>query len=312
MVERGSDGKGPDPAIFKLKAATMCGDPKMLADAMKIYTGAKNVNIRNCALEGSELFGSTKRKLNLPPYVDCDSHQPDKVNYSIHRPNTRATRQLTEESLNSTMRCVAHITSVLEIDCLASNCNIAKLPPNSTKRSWALQAITGTMCNAKVETGKHGTPAPTYKGLRKEFRSPNNVEYEFWFCHNDIKRCVSGSNKKYVLDWPIVPNTWPVKICTNLSREEVLALEDVGFQPQQREVLPLVIGFQQSQLSPSLACIFVCQQTRTPTLHSSLGSQCVVIQRHRWRITKINGRSPNSWKVTMWLGSLSFHIWALE
>ena len=93
------------------------------------------------------------------------------------------------------------------------------------------------MCNAKVGTGKHGTPGPIYKGLRKEFRFSNNVEYEFWFCLEDIKRCVSGSKKKHMLDWPIVPNTWSVKIGTNLLREEVLALEDVGFQLQQREAL---------------------------------------------------------------------------
>ena len=93
------------------------------------------------------------------------------------------------------------------------------------------------MCNAKVGSSKHGTSAPTYKGLKKEFRSTNNVEYEFWFCPDDIKRCVNGTKKKYVLDWPTMPNTWPVKMDTNLSREEVLALEDVGFQLQQREVL---------------------------------------------------------------------------
>ena len=52
-------------------------------------------------------------------------------------------------------------------------------------------------------------------------------EYKFWFCPDDIKHCVSGSKNKYVLDWPIVPNTWPVKIGTKLSREEILALEDV-------------------------------------------------------------------------------------
>ena len=38
------------------------------------------------------------------------------------------------------------------------------------------------------------------------------MEYEIWFCPDDIKRCVSGSKKKYVLDWPIVPNMWPVKM----------------------------------------------------------------------------------------------------
>ena len=86
------------------------------------------------------------------------------------------------------------------------------------------------MCNAKVRSRKHGTPAPTYKGLKNEFRSTNNVAYEFWFCPHDIKRCVSDTKKKYVLDWPIEPNTWPVKMGTNLSRDEVLALEDAGFQ----------------------------------------------------------------------------------
>ena len=49
--------------------------------------------------------------------------------------------------------------------------------------------------------------------------------------------------KKYVLDWSIVPNTWPVKINNNLSKEEVVAFEDAGFQLRQREALSLVIGF---------------------------------------------------------------------
>ena len=229
-MKGGSDGKGPDLASLKLKVAVMCGDPKMLAATMKSYPRAEGVNTRDCTLERSELFGSTKRKLNLLSGVDCDSHRLDKMNYSIPRPNTRATRQCIGESLRSAIHGVAHTTSVLETGCLASKWYIAKLPPNSSKRCWALQAITRTMCNAKVGIRKHGTHAPTYKGLRKEFCSPNNVEYEFWFCPDDIKCCMSRSKKKYVLDWPIVPNRWPVKIGTDLSREEVLALEDGGFQ----------------------------------------------------------------------------------
>ena len=59
---------------LKLKATTRCGDPKILANAMKSYPGVEGANTRDCALEGSELFGSTKKKLNLPPGVDCDSH----------------------------------------------------------------------------------------------------------------------------------------------------------------------------------------------------------------------------------------------
>ena len=70
----GSDGKGLDLASLKLKVVARCGDPKMLVDSMKSNLGAKVVNTRYCALEGSELFGSTKCKLNQPLGVDCDSH----------------------------------------------------------------------------------------------------------------------------------------------------------------------------------------------------------------------------------------------
>jgi hypothetical protein len=47
---------------------------------MKPYPGLEDLNTRDCALEGSELFGTTKRKLDLPPGVNRDSHRPDKVN----------------------------------------------------------------------------------------------------------------------------------------------------------------------------------------------------------------------------------------
>ena len=183
-LKGGSHGKGLDSASLKLKAAAKFGDPKFLADAMKSFPGAEDVHTGDCALEGSELLGSSKRKLNMPLGGDCDSHRFDKVNFSIPRPNTRATRQRIEESLNSAEHGVTHTTSVLETDCLASNWHIARLPPSSSRRCWALQAIARTMCNAKVGTGKYGTPGPTYKGCKKEFHSPNNVEYEFWLCPN--------------------------------------------------------------------------------------------------------------------------------
>jgi hypothetical protein len=118
--------------------------------------------------------------------------------------------------------------------------------------------ITRTMCNAKVGSSKHDTPAPTYKGFNKQFRSTNNVEYEFWFCPDDIKRCVSDTKKKYVLDWPTVPNTWLVKKCVNLSREEVLALETPNFNYNRGMHCPLFVGFQQYQPFLSFSRIFVC------------------------------------------------------
>ena len=72
------------------------------------------------------------------------------------------------------------------------------------------------------------------KGSRRNFTLPTMWS---WFCLDDIKRCVNGSMNNYLLDWPIVPNTWPVKIGTNLSKEDVLTFEGAGFQLQQREAL---------------------------------------------------------------------------
>ena len=77
-----------------------------------------------------------------------------------------------EESLSFAKHGVAHTTFVLETNCLASKCHVARLSPNSTKRCWVMQDITRTSCYAKVGIGKHGTPIPTYKGLKKEFTPP--------------------------------------------------------------------------------------------------------------------------------------------
>ena len=73
---------------FKFKAGVRFRDPKMLADIMKSYPGAKNVNTKDYASQESEFFGSTICKFNLPPGADSHFHQPNKVNYSIPRPNT--------------------------------------------------------------------------------------------------------------------------------------------------------------------------------------------------------------------------------
>jgi phage tail protein X len=81
---------------------------------MKSYPGLEDLHIRDCALKGSELFGSTKRKFDLPPGVHCDSHRPDKVDYFISRPYTKVRRACIEESLVSTEHGVAHTTSVLK------------------------------------------------------------------------------------------------------------------------------------------------------------------------------------------------------
>ena len=105
----------------------------------------------------------------------------------------------------------------------------------SGRRCQALQANTNAKCDTRVAKGSHGTPAPTHFGKKRHYHTKKLVEVDFWFCADDIKRqCVSGNEKAWVLDWPAIPPTWRVKLSTNLTREEVFALEDDGFQLQHR------------------------------------------------------------------------------
>lgn len=41
---------------------------------------------------------------------------------------------------------------------------------------------------------------------------------------------VSDNKIEYVMDWPTVPNTWPMRIRKNISWDKVLAQEFAMFQ----------------------------------------------------------------------------------
>jgi hypothetical protein len=115
------------------------------------------------------------------------------------------------------------------------------------------------------------------KGFKKELWSTMNVEYDNWFCHHDIKHFVSGNKMKHVLDWPIVSCTWPMKIGTNLSRDEAWRLRKLDFICNKGRHCLLVTCFQQSWPSPSIGPVFVYHQTRMCTLHLGLRRKCIVI-----------------------------------
>jgi hypothetical protein len=60
---------------------------------------------------------------------------------------------------------------------------------------------------------------------------------EFFFCNDDIERCVKGTKRKWVQSRPGIPSIWPVKIGTNLSKKEILDFESAGFHLPQRAVI---------------------------------------------------------------------------
>ena len=124
----------------------------------------------------------------------------------------------------------------LKIYCSPSHWHIARLPANFAERFWAMQVNTRTLCNAKAGTGKHGTPISHVQKIEERIPLHQQCRSTSLVLPNDIKRCVSENKKKYVLDWHVVPRIWPMKIGTNLSRQEISALEDVEFQLQRKEV----------------------------------------------------------------------------
>lgn len=133
------------------------------------------------------------------------------------------------------MRCVIPITSWSQTVHNHSGTFLNCLSP-SKKECRALHANTWHACNAKVGKKKHGTPTPTYIGFKIKLCSNNHIalDFVFGFCAYDINCYMKGSKKKWVFSWPNLPTVWMMKVGANLTRDEVCALEDVGFQLQQR------------------------------------------------------------------------------
>jgi hypothetical protein len=232
-----ASGTGPLKQELKLRAASCSGDPKKIEEALSHLPGVEVATTRIPHLEGEEIFGSTKRKLDLPLGDDGDSHRPDKVNFSQPQVQTRSRTAHTEFAGASVAGAdkdeLPHVTTALESDCDMSQWHIARISHRSNCKCHAQQAATNVKCTARIAKGSKGTPAPTYRGRKTEYGGSKEIVTDFWFCPDDIERCVKGSKCSWVLDWPQVPHVWPVLSGTNLTRQETLLLQDAGFKLQE-------------------------------------------------------------------------------
>ena len=76
---------------------------------------------------------------------------------------------------------------------------------------------------------------------------------QFFFCSDDIKRCIKDSRHKWVIPYSDtlerlpISTIWAIKIGTNLTCE-IVALENAGFQLPQRVQFPLNQTFNNSAL----------------------------------------------------------------
>ena len=193
-----------------------------------------------------------------------DSHRPNKVNFSRPRVHTRSSVASTsspaattiEESIPfppgmddmETMPSEEHedrprnhhlmyVTGTQEKDCNEREWHISRLPKSSAKACFAQQAITKKKCTARIVRNNVATVAPTYTGLMVNYKKNRNDVMQYFFCNDHIERCVKGTKRKWVISMPEIPATWVVKRGTNLSKQEILALEATGFQLLQRPAI---------------------------------------------------------------------------
>jgi hypothetical protein len=135
-----------------------------------------------------------------------------------------------------------------------SKWHISRLPKSSANACFAMQARTNTKCTQQIVRYGKSTPAPTYTGYMRDYKKNKEFLTQFFFCNDDIERCVKGTRRKWVQYRPDVPHVWPVLIGTNFNLQEVLALEEGEFQLQQRQdVSPIRLFGDSSNVASSMA-----------------------------------------------------------
>jgi len=106
---------------LKLRAARRSGDPKKIAQASNTLPRDEGIGTQVPHLEGEEIFGSSKRKLDVPIGDAGDSHQPHKVNFSQPRVRTKSTLSLVGSSEGQSKEASAktspHVTIAFECEC---------------------------------------------------------------------------------------------------------------------------------------------------------------------------------------------------
>ena len=255
---RGS-GTGPSKEELRLRTASRSGNLNSIFKAMEKVPGSSDFLVSGSQYAGEEIFGSSKRRLDAQPGGEDDSHRFDKVNVSQPKP-AKVTRSRSKGSPSGTINLeedevpvrlhsafpgvgasspntlpetlrVHHVSSVLESDCDTSAWHIRRVPSVGKKSCFGQIQKSSKKCTQKLSLS---VPAPVYFGTYH--CRPKNKDFHqfFFFCPDDLARCVKSNRRRWVTTRPDVPDVWPVVRGTNLTQREILRLEEAGFQLEQR------------------------------------------------------------------------------
>jgi hypothetical protein len=236
-------GTGPDRKVLKLWSATRSGDPKKIAQAVSDLSSDAGLNSRAPHLEGEFIFSSAKRKLDLPPGDDSNSHCHDHMNFLLPKLGWHMSHGQSHQRKNevdifpvppSTVAFTASGILVYESKCAnPSAWRIERI--KSSSQCLCKGQLPGMCYNSKISKWRRATTAPTFTGIQKIFKGKGTKEKQFWFCPHNVNGCVL-TRSKWIIHYPQIPHAWPVKVGTNLTQVEVEALEVVGFQIDSGEV----------------------------------------------------------------------------
>lgn len=193
-------GSSPLKEQLKLRSARRTVDPKKIVEALNILPRAEGVGTRVSHLEGEEVFGSKKRRLDVPIGNAGDSHRPDRIKKFQPRVQTRSSVVSTEPSNGKEKHLEVnksrHVSIAFESNCDTSKWHIATINPKSNAKCSAQQWGSNLKCTAKIARGQNGTPAPTSRGKKEDCGTKREIVTQFWFCVDDIERCVKGIKRK--------------------------------------------------------------------------------------------------------------------
>ena len=163
---------------------------------------------------------------------------PDTVNFSRPRVGRRVTRARAQNLSTiheevqveverpaqppvSTGIDIGRVTAVEETRVNEKLWHIAQLNKVFAKACWAQMVVTRKKCISCIVQNGKSTPAPTYIGLWTHPQKDNQkVVEQFFFCVDDIERCVKGYRRRWIEPFsdyeerPPIPSVWPVKIRT--------------------------------------------------------------------------------------------------
>ena len=267
----GPSGTGPSRSELQLRLAARNGNTSRVVKLMEEVTTVANVNTRIPHLEGDTIFGSTKRKLNLPPGDDSDSHRHDRVNFSIPKLGMGMSPAQARSSVNakSSIPQPLHLRKTSRV--LSPSWRLSRSPsqrgspgrplaltknglqisesPCADPTDWHIERIEmdslehcrgqsdGKKCGAKIARYRRAVAPPTFMGIERESKSKDLKQVQFWFCPRNILSCVLGSPCKSIMYYPDVPEKWPVKIGSSLTQSEMTAFEAAGFVLDDGEAL---------------------------------------------------------------------------